>query len=117
MIGWRLFSRFDDGYCDDENNNEGCGWDGKDCCGTDVDTTYCTNCACLDPQSNFNTTSTPPTEICGSPQWQGDNFCDDQNNNEGCGWDGKDCCGDNVDMTYCSICECRDPTHGATTTR
>ena len=108
---------FNDGYCDDENNNEECGWDGKDCCGIDVDTTYCTTCACLDPQyHNPNVTSSPPSENCGSPQWFDDDFCDDDNNNEECGWDGEDCCGDNVDTTYCSVCECRDPNHGTITT-
>ena len=46
---------------------------------------------------------------CGSPhpQWIGDNFCDDDNNNAGCGWDGGDCCGGNTD--YCYKCECLDP--------
>ena len=38
-----------DNTCDDENNNSGCNWDGGDCCGDNVDTTYCTECACLDP--------------------------------------------------------------------
>ena len=28
----------------------------------------------------------------------------------GCGWDGGDCCGDNVNTQYCSVCECLDPT-------
>ena len=40
-----------DGYCDDGNNNEGCNWDGGDCCGGDDDFTYCTECACLDPNA------------------------------------------------------------------
>ena len=38
-----------DGYCDDPNNNCGCDWDGGDCCGPNVRTTYCDVCACLDP--------------------------------------------------------------------
>ena len=46
---------------------------------------------------------------CGSPQWKGDNYCDDNNNNAGCGWDGGDCCGSNVNKQYCSICKCLDP--------
>ena len=37
----------EDGYCDDENNNAGCGFDGGDCCGPDVKTLYCTECECL----------------------------------------------------------------------
>ena len=36
-----------DGYCDDENNNAGCGFDGGDCCGSDVKTAYCSVCQCL----------------------------------------------------------------------
>ena len=37
-----------DGYCDDENNNEACFFDGGDCCGSNVNTNYCTECLCLD---------------------------------------------------------------------
>ena len=36
-----------DWYCDDQNNNEGCLFDGGDCCGPSVDTTYCSQCQCL----------------------------------------------------------------------
>ena len=35
-----------DGWCDDENNNESCGFDGGDCCGPNVNTQYCTECIC-----------------------------------------------------------------------
>ena len=49
----------------------------------------------------------------GEPSWIGDNFCDDINNNEGCQWDGGDCCGDNANTQYCQVCGCLDP--GATT--
>ena len=42
--GWKA-----DGYCDDGNNNEGCEWDGGDCCGSNVNTEWCEVCACLDP--------------------------------------------------------------------
>ena len=34
------------GYCNDETNNEGCSYDGGDCCGPNVDTTYCIECIC-----------------------------------------------------------------------
>tara|TARA_Y100001970_G_scaffold13675_1_gene15468 strand:+ start:13927 stop:15303 length:1377 start_codon:yes stop_codon:yes gene_type:complete len=52
-----------DGYCDDINNNEECGWDGGDCCGStcissdlydcgsDADWSAC-NSECLDPDAN-----------------------------------------------------------------
>ena len=36
-----------DGWCDDGNNHAGCSFDGGDCCGDDVKTTYCTVCECL----------------------------------------------------------------------
>ena len=36
-----------DGWCFDENNNAGCGFDGGDCCGQDVKTAYCSECKCL----------------------------------------------------------------------
>ena len=39
----------------------------------------------------------------------GDNMCDDTNNNEGCLWDGGDCCGENVGVEYCEVCACLDP--------
>ena len=51
-------------------------------------------------------------DICGSPTWKADNYCDDQNNNCGCDWDGGDCCGSNVNTNYCSACECLDPNAG-----
>ena len=56
------------------------------------------------------TTTTKPGE-CGSPQWEGDQWCDDENNNAGCNWDGGDCCNNNVAgwNQYCSACECLDP--------
>ena len=38
-----------DGVCDDDNNNCGCNWDGGDCCNTNAETLYCTDCECLDP--------------------------------------------------------------------
>merc|ERR1712088_130368 len=58
---------------------------------------------------------TPPSDACGFPQWQGDNYCDDENNNAGCGYDGGDCCGDDVNTQYCSACECLDPSEQPTT--
>ena len=46
---------------------------------------------------------------CYLDYWKGDNYCDDENNNCGCEWDGGDCCGSNVNTQYCSACECLDP--------
>ena len=114
-----------DDYCDDENNNEGCQWDGGDCCGDIVNTQFCSACECLDPNGGGNGTTEPPTtepptepptNDCYQPNWVGDNYCDDGNNNEGCGWDGGDCCGNDVNTNFCSVCECLDPSHTTTTT-
>merc|ERR1719264_327012 len=91
-----------DNYCDDDNNNAACEWDGGDCCGDDVNEQYCSACECLDPAEQ-------PGGGCGAPQWQGDNYCDDENNNAGCELDGGDCCGDDVNENFCSACECLDP--------
>ena len=38
---------FGDDYCDDNNNNSECGFDGGDCCGDNVNTNYCSECECL----------------------------------------------------------------------
>ena len=43
---------------------------------------------------------------------KGNGFCNDVNNNEGCEYDGGDCCGSDVNTTYCSVCQCLDPIHG-----
>ena len=38
-----------DGYCNDENNNEACFFDGGDCCGPGHETfSNCTECKCLE---------------------------------------------------------------------
>merc|ERR1711983_366616 len=55
------------------------------------------------------TTTAPPSTGCGFPQWQGDGYCDDDNNNDGCDYDGGDCCGDDVNTKFCTECECLDP--------
>ena len=56
----KLPPRFGDNYCDDENNNAECGWDGGDCCGDNVNTQYCSACECLDPNAGGPTTAPPP---------------------------------------------------------
>ena len=39
-----------DGYCDDINNNQYCNFDGGDCCGSNANTDWCTECLCLEDQ-------------------------------------------------------------------
>ena len=46
--------------------------------------------------------------------WIGDWFCDDENNNIECDFDGGDCCGPYVDTTYCEQCVCLNATKYAT---
>ena len=43
---------------------------------------------------------------CEKPHWNGDGYCDDVNNHAGCNYDDGDCCGDNVNTYWCSVCEC-----------
>ena len=50
-------------------------------------------------------------EPCENFNWKGDGYCDDGNNHEGCEYDGGDCCGSNVDTTWCNECQCLDPHH------
>ena len=46
---------------------------------------------------------------CGYPDYKGDYYCDDENNNCACEWDGGDCCGSYVITDYCDDCDCLDP--------
>ena len=38
----------EDLYCDDENNNEECNFDGGDCCLDNINANYCTECLCYE---------------------------------------------------------------------
>lgn len=105
-----------DGNCDDENNNCGCAYDGGDCCAKSlkkkVNTQYCKECKCLDPQNQPDSNC---KGTCKFPNYKGDGNCDDENNNCGCGYDGGDCCvkslknGGKVNTKYCNECKCLDP--------
>ena len=94
-----------DGYCDDDNNHENCQYDGGDCCSLDDDfsTEFCNICECLGSKTEPN--SCEVAETC-SPYDNGDGYCDDNENNIGCCFDSGDCCGDDIDFTYCSNCFC-----------
>ena len=48
IAGCEIPGSHGDGYCDDVNNNEACFFDGGDCCGSNVNTQYCTECQCLE---------------------------------------------------------------------
>ena len=47
-------AKWGDTICDDEINTEICKWDGGDCCGDNVNTFYCVDCECLDPNATVS---------------------------------------------------------------
>ena len=53
-------------------------------------------------------TTVLPTDGCENAHLFGDGMCDDGNNNEECGWDGGDCCGEDANMSSCYVCQCLD---------
>ena len=83
------------GFCNDENNNPDCNYDGGDCCATNVNTNTCSECACL------------LIETCaaGYHPLVGNGFCNDETNIAECDYDGGDCCGC-VITEYCRDCAC-----------
>ena len=52
-----------------------------------------------------NTTAAPPNDGCGSPGWANDVWCDDENNNAACNWDGGACCFNDYQGydSYCTV--------------
>ena len=76
------------GLCNDDTNIVECGYDGGDCCGSCVNTDYCTQCQCLSGANGFGITNA----------LTGDGFCNDETNTAACMFDGGDCCG--YDWTY-----------------
>ena len=84
------------GFCNDETNNAEGNYDGGDCCGTSVNTKYCSDCKCYKVAC-----------FSGIPHpMVGDGICNDETNNPECNYDGGDCCGSCVFKQYCSDCEC-----------
>ena len=92
-----------DGYCDDATNTESCNYDGGDCCGSNV-IYACNQCLCLEGEGGGSEGTT--TAGACNQGWIADGFCDDINNNLDCSYDGGDCCGPNVNIQSCSICQC-----------
>ena len=88
-----------DGYCDDETNNKGCLFDGGDCCGVSESWQYfyCVLCVCYE---DLNCDA--PMELIAN------GFCNDESNNEGCSYDGGDCCGACVNTEQCKECTCHE---------
>ena len=67
------------------------------------------NMGCEETSTTTTSTTITTSTGCAKPNWLGDNYCDDVNNNAECNYDGGDCCGTNVDTTYCTHCQCLDP--------
>ena len=80
--------------CNDETNIAACNYDGGDCCGSCINTEYCSNCDC-----HAGLTSVGMTLV-------GDGVCNDEANDAECDYDGGDCCLINVNTDSCSECNC-----------
>ena len=107
-----------DNFCDGQNNNEECAYDGGDCCPCTKMVTrsddyhvdrwgmFCLDptSGCLDPRVDMypNCTHAGIANI-------GDGWCDVENNNEGCHFDGGDCCDCGRASNEFSFSLCADP--------
>merc|ERR1711973_488867 len=91
-----------DGVCDARNNNEGCFFDGNDCCNPEADMQFCKRSikGCRCKRNAFRK--------CESESYVNDGYCDRENNNSECNYDGGDCCTRREeDWTgYCTGAEC-----------
>ena len=85
----------EDGWCDLENNNEGCRFDGGDCCDCARASNKSSFSLCADPGAVcYNPTAVTIKSSCinGNIESVGDGVCDADNNNKECLYDGGDCC-------------------------
>ena len=92
-------SSIQNGNCDIQNNNEGCLYDGGDCCDCtrvdDDDYSSSSFYLCADPSADcYDPTAAALMSNCtdGDIKDIGDGKCDPENNNENCLYDGGDCC-------------------------
>ena len=114
-----------DGFCDDETNTEECDFDGGDCCLEEPITTACQECECHEIGTCMHRVwHFSSSEIiylllsdleCVYPLWVADGFCDDVTNTEECGFDGGDCCleeintvSNNASLATCEECICHE---------
>ena len=94
--GWEP-TQVGNSFCSDQLNNPECDYDGGDCCGSNVNTDWCTECICFEDLN------------CASPlSLIGNGLCNDETNNAGCLYDGGDCCGECVNTDLCSECICQE---------
>ena len=106
-----------DGWCDAANNNEGCLFDGGDCCGCTRASNQSSFSLCVDPGAAcYNPTAVTVQSTCinGRVDYIGNGWCDADNNNKGCLYDGGDCCMctcTNGQFVYCGFLgfSCVDP--------
>ena len=85
------------GVCNDEANNEGCLYDGGDCCLLNTNSDQCTECICYHQETCAAGVTHPLV---------GDGYCQDETNNGACNYDGGDCCGSCVVTEHCTECQC-----------
>ena len=128
FYGDYILDHFDNGICNDVLNTPKCLFDGGDCCdGNTNDNSTCLTCFCFEESSTFGKKylfypfflspkmwqqykivwkyQNVSDSCTGFPDFVGDGFCDDQNNNYFCFFDGGDCCF-NVTTDFCSECNC-----------
>ena len=112
--------KIENSFCNYENNNEECAYDGGDCCPCTVNydaswsddylgerwDIFCRDpsSGCLDPRVDMY-----PNCTHGVIPDIGDGWCDMENNNEGCRFDGGDCCDCARASNESSISPCADP--------
>ncbi len=97
-----------------ENNPANCGSCTPDCtgleCGDDGCGGSCGTCAVGETCETGICSSA--TACQGNEIWIGDDYCDNSNNNEGCSWDGGDCCestNEGCATAFAFPCICLDP--------
>ncbi|CBJ33705.1 conserved unknown protein [Ectocarpus siliculosus] len=88
-----------DGYCDMDNNNAACAYDGGDCCECTCEpNNKCggrSGFACIDPGApcvDDDSVTVDMIDNCDYLRVMGNGWCDEENNNELCAYDGGDCC-------------------------
>ena len=105
------------GICDEDNNQVVCGYDGGDCCPSTCleapELCGSEGWSCVDPGACETTGECDPAPPC-VPNWTGDGWCDERNNEEVCSWDGGDCCSSTCDLESTYGCngspvDCQDP--------
>eukprot|EP00903_Cladosiphon_okamuranus_P014629 g13565.t1 len=89
------------GWCDIGNNTPECNYDGGDCCectcqfdGDSGNSNRCEEFYCIDPEAECVDDDDITVDMIDECYvfGIGDGYCNVENNNELCGWDGGDCC-------------------------